>query len=106
MDSSIAMQIIKRLISCILVLVFLLFGSNIAWLIVWYQYDYQTVEIEQDTEAENSDNLAWYQYDYQTVEIEQDTEAENSDNLAIIDNEGDISYDLSEDTSSNEEEAE
>ena len=82
MDSSIAMQIIKRLITCILILVFLLFGSNIAWLIAWYQYDYQTVEIEQDTEAENSDNLA------------------------IIDNEGDISYGLSENTCSNEEEAE
>lgn len=82
MDSSIAMQIIKRLISCILILVFLLFGSNIAWLIVWCQYDYETVEIEQDTEAENSDNLA------------------------IIDNEGDISYGLSEDTGSNEEEEE
>ena len=82
MDSSIAMQIIKRLITCILILVFLLFGSNIAWLIVWYQYDYQTVEIEQDTEAENSDNLA------------------------IIDNEGDVSCGLSEDTGSNEEEEE
>ena len=82
MDKSIAMQIIKRLISCILILVFLLFGSNIAWLIAWYQYDYQTVEIAQDTEAENSDNLA------------------------IIDNEGDISYGLSENTGSNEEEAE
>ena len=80
MDKSIAMQIIKRLISCILVLVFLLFGSNIAWLIVWCQYDYETVEVEQDTEAENSDNLA------------------------IMDNEGDISYGLSEDTGSNEEE--
>lgn len=79
MDSSIAMQIIKRLITCILILVFLLFGSNIAWLIVWCQYDYQTVEIEQDTEAENSDNLA------------------------IVDNEGDVSYGLPEDKGSDEE---
>lgn len=79
MDSSIAMQIIKRLITCILILVFLLFGSNIAWLVAWCQYDYQTVEIEQDTEAENSDNLA------------------------IIDNEGDVSYGLPDDTGSDEE---
>lgn len=82
MDSSIAMQIIKRLITCILILVFLLFGSNIAWLIAWYQYDYQTVEIEQDTESEDSENFA------------------------IVDNEGDVSYGLSEDKGSDEEEEE
>ena len=69
MDSSIAMQIIKRLITCILILVFLLFCSNIAWLIVWYQYDYQTVEIEQDTEAENDKEDEKIYYDIANDEI-------------------------------------
>lgn len=54
METSIAMQIIKKLITCILVLVVLLFASNIAWLLAWTRYDFETIELTQETgDAEN-----------------------------------------------------
>lgn len=54
METSIAMQIIKKLITCILVLVILLFASNVAWLLAWTRYDFESIEITQETDdAEN-----------------------------------------------------
>ena len=84
MDSSIAMQIIKRLITCILILVFLLFGSNIAWLIAWYQYDYQTVEIEQDTEAEGPDKDKNGHTGMSSLDIIKEMHSEYMHNLAKV----------------------
>ena len=67
MDSSLAMQIIRKLIVCIMILGFLLFASNIAWIVAWCQYDYANVEIEQETEEDA--------------------------NFAVVNNKGDLTYD-------------
>lgn len=46
---------IKRLVVIIMVLLFMLFGSNIAWLYEWNQYEYvdETIESTQDGDGIN-----------------------------------------------------
>ena len=39
---------IKRLIAVVIILVISLLISNLAWLYVWQQYDYETIEYSQD----------------------------------------------------------
>lgn len=49
-------SIIKRLISVVILLVALLFGSNLAWIVYESQFEtiVETYEIEQDTEVGNN----------------------------------------------------
>lgn len=49
-------KIIKRLISVILILVLLLFGTNLAWIVYESQFQAvnETYEVEQDTEHGNN----------------------------------------------------
>lgn len=46
---------IKRLIAVIVIVLLMLFGSNIAWLYVWNQYEYvdETIEASQDGSGVN-----------------------------------------------------
>lgn len=39
---------VKRLIVAVIVAVFLLFATNLAWLYVWNQYDYADVDLNSD----------------------------------------------------------
>lgn len=77
-DNSFAFSIIKRLFICIIVLIVMLFASNLAWLYAWMQYDYETVDVEQSSTSEGDCNY--------------------------IGEEGDISYGLSEGTYNEENE--
>ena len=40
-------RIIKKLYILLIILIFSLFASNLAWLYVWNQYDYETVETQE-----------------------------------------------------------
>ena len=40
-------RIIKRLCLLLVMLIILLFASNLAWLYAWNQYDYETVETQE-----------------------------------------------------------
>lgn len=75
-DNSFAFSIIKRLFICIIVLIVMLFASNLAWLYAWMQYDYETVEVEQSSNSDGDCNF--------------------------IGGEGDISYGLPESTCNEE----
>ena len=48
-NQSLAFYIIRKLVVALLVTISLLFASNIAWLVVLNQYDFETVTVEQDT---------------------------------------------------------
>lgn len=39
-------RIIKRMFILLIILIFSLFASNLAWLYVWNQYDYESVETQ------------------------------------------------------------
>lgn len=47
---------IKRLIITLVVTILLLFGSNIAWLYAWCQYDYSSSETSVELSADGSSN--------------------------------------------------
>lgn len=49
-ESSLAVLVIKKLLTALIVTILLLFTSNIAWLVAWCQYDYSTIEVTQDSE--------------------------------------------------------
>lgn len=49
-DNSFAFQIIRRLFICLVICIVLLFASNLAWLLVFSQYDFEAVEVEQYTD--------------------------------------------------------
>lgn len=53
MDNSIAMQVIKRLLTCLIISISLLFLSNIAWLIAWCSYEYEATSVEQYDARDN-----------------------------------------------------
>ena len=48
-NQSLAFYIIRKLVIALIVTISLLFASNIAWLIVLNQYEFETVTVEQDT---------------------------------------------------------
>ena len=49
-ESSLAVIVIKKLLTALIVTILLLFASNIAWLVAWCQYDYSTIEVTHDSE--------------------------------------------------------
>lgn len=56
-DNSFAFSIIKRLFICIIVLIVILFASNLAWLYAWIQYDYESVSVEQSSDSDGDCNF-------------------------------------------------
>ena len=50
-NQSLAFYIIKRLVISLIITVVLLFGTNLAWLIVFSRYDFETVNVDQATES-------------------------------------------------------
>lgn len=50
-NQSLAFYIIKRLVISLIITVVLLFGTNLAWLIVFSQYDFETVNVDRATES-------------------------------------------------------
>lgn len=50
-NQSLVFYIIKRLVISLIIAVVLLFGTNLAWLIVFSRYDFETVNVDQATES-------------------------------------------------------
>ena len=48
-NQSLAFYIIRKLVIALIVTISLIFASNIAWLVVLDQYEFETVTVEQDT---------------------------------------------------------
>ena len=48
-NQSLTFYIIRKLVIALIITISLLFASNIAWLVVINQYEFETVTVEQDT---------------------------------------------------------
>ena len=48
-NQSLAFYIIRKLVIALIITISLLFASNIAWLVVLNQYEFETVTVKQDT---------------------------------------------------------
>lgn len=68
--------VVRRLVIALIIAVFLVFASNIAWLFVWNQYDFsgETIETTVDTEG---DGIANYTGGDGGVVIGESSSAEN-----------------------------
>ena len=51
--------VVRRLVIALIIAIFVVFASNIAWLYVWYQYDYSCEYVETTVDSEG-DGIANY----------------------------------------------